>query len=95
MLWHLSTGGCDSVGMNRCGTVCVSTAKRGRDPDLVVISRTYLSVLRGAKRSQRVPTTSSYTWRPLIGRQNCHFGATGIITNEQDLKVFLDGESFV
>ena len=56
-------------------------------------SRTYLSVLLhwGTKRSERVPTSLSYTHRPLIGRQNRHFRATGIKTNT----VPANRESFV
>ena len=67
------------LSMNRHSTVHVSTAKSGRVPDLAVISRTYLSVLLrwGAKTSERVATSSSYTRRPLIGRQNRHCRATG------------------
>ena len=70
----------DSVrfGMNRCGAVRVSNPKGGWGPDLAVISRTYLSVLLrlGTKTSERVPTSSSYTRRPWIGRHNRPFGVT-------------------
>ena len=51
----------------------------GRGPDIGVISRAYLTVpLRwDTKRSERVPTGSSYTSRPLIDLQNHPFRATG------------------
>ena len=86
-------------GMQRCGTGRVKPAKSGRDPDRAVLSRTYLTVLLRwvTETSERVPTSSSYTRHPLIGRQNQHFCATGIITNNHSThEVFLaNGESFV
>ena len=80
--------------MQRCGTVRVSTAKSGRGPNRAVMSRTHLTVLLcwGTETSEGVPTSSSYTRRLLIGRQD-----RGIITNKHSTrKVFLgNGESFV
>ena len=58
--------------LQRCGTVRVSTAKSGCDPDWAVLSCTRLEVLLhcGTETPERVPASSSYTHRLLIGRQN-------------------------
>ena len=69
----------------RVGSVCKGAAwvvfppPSGRDLDWAVLRRTRLAVLLrwGTETPERVPATWIYTRRPLIGRQNRHFRATG------------------
>ena len=77
----------------RVGPVRVSTVKSGQGPDQALMSHTHLAVdeshfLRwGTETSERVPTSLSYTCRPLIGQQNRHSRATNKHSNR---KVFLE-----